>query len=116
MADDIDDLYAQLSDLYRRDPQQFEKERLRLIREVIEGFDPRHRRKAYGLQFKIDCQLRPYRDPVMRMNKMVEIFWQGFFEFSETLKDPDQQLSNRRRQQPAKMLPLTFRQGETIKS
>jgi hypothetical protein len=106
MTDNTDPLYKRLSDLYRRDPQQFELERTRLINDAIEGFNPEHRKKAYGLQFKIDCQLRPYRDPVMRMNKMVEIFWQGVCDFQEVLKDPGQHLGQRQKQSPGKILPI----------
>jgi hypothetical protein len=112
MADNTEQIYTRLCELYRHDPQQFENERLRLIRDTIEGFDARHRQKAYGLQFKIDCKLRPYRDPVMRMNKMVEIFWEGVFEFKQTLEDPDHYLSRRQQSRPGKVLPLPVMTNE----
>jgi hypothetical protein len=104
MADDNGQIYTRLCELYRHNPQQFENERLRLITDTIEGFDARHRKKAYGMQFKIDCQLRSYRDPVMRMNKMVEIFWKGVFEFKQTLENPD--YLSRQQQSSGKVLPL----------
>jgi hypothetical protein len=104
MTDDIDLRIKKLAELYRRDQRQFEEERERLIIETIEGFNAEHRKRAYGLQFKIDCQLRPYRDPVMRMNKMVEIFWQGVYSFQEALNNPAEQISQRQQQPAAKIL------------
>lgn len=115
MADQTIEHYERLSRLYRTDPQQFEEERRRLIRETIETFGYDHQRKAYGLQFRIDSQLRRYRDPVMRMNKMVEIFWKGVYEFQEVMSDPDQYLSRRQQQARARVLPFR-RRGELIEA
>jgi hypothetical protein len=103
--------YEHLSRLYREDPLLFEEERLRIIRNTIEGFDREHRQKAYGLQFKIDCQLRRYNDPVMRMNKMVEIFWEGVYDFQEAMTDPGGYLS-RREKNAGKVLPFRRHDGK----
>jgi hypothetical protein len=108
MADTREAGYERLSRMYREDPQQFEEERLRLIRETIEGFAGEHRQKAYGLQFRIDCQLRRYKDPVMRMNKMVEIFWEGVYDFQEAMNDPGG-FRQRRHEAGTKVLPFRRR-------
>ena len=111
MADTTLDCFERLCRMYREDPQQFEEERLRLISETIESFAGEHRQKAYGLQFRIDCQLRRYKDPVMRMNRMVEIFWEGVYDFQEAMNDPDGYRSRRENAGP-KVLP--FRRRDQI--
>lgn len=79
---------ARLSGLYQRDPEEFERQSQELIRQTIESFPEEHRRRAYGLQFQIDAALRHYKDPVSRMNRMVEIFWEQFLKFREAVCDP----------------------------
>lgn len=81
-------LIAQLSGLYQKDPWQFEEKRKLLIKQTIESLPAERRRCAYGLQFKIESKLAKYKDPVSRMNKMVEIFWEHFQQFHEVINDP----------------------------
>ena len=40
------------------------------------------------MQFIIEMRLRKYKDPVARMNKMVELFWEQLGLFHEVLHDP----------------------------
>ena len=47
--------------------------------------DPERKLKLEQLQWKIDGELRKYKDPVARMNRMVELFWEGFKEFQEVM-------------------------------
>jgi len=44
------------------------------------------RKKCAGIQFRLDHELSKYHDPIARMNKMVEIFWKGVYEFNHALK------------------------------
>jgi len=83
-----DEQLAKLSGLYQKDPEQFEKQSQELIRQTIEKFPEEHRRRAYGLQFQLEATLSHYKDPVARMNKMVEIFWDQFRKFQEAVTDP----------------------------
>ena len=83
-----DVMIARMGELFRTDPVAFEAMRRLLIEETIEGFPEKHRARAYGLQLRIDAELSHYRDPVARMNRMVELFWQGFGEFQQALNDP----------------------------
>ena len=85
---DRDRVYDRLNGLYGRDPDRFEEERKRLIRETIDSFPEEYRARANGLQLKIDAALMKYHDPVARMNKMVEIFWEHFQQFHDVLQDP----------------------------
>ena len=61
-----------------------------VTRETIERFidsieDEDRKLKLRQLQFRIDRELRPYKDPVAKMNKMIEIFWEGVKEFQNTI-------------------------------
>ena len=57
------------------------------IRKYIDSIeDPDRRLKLEQLQWRIDADLRKYKDPVARMNRMVELFWEGVNEFNDVLK------------------------------
>ncbi len=85
---DTEERIARLGELYRTDPVAFEAMRRLLIEETIDGFPEQHRAKAYGLQLRLDAELGHYRDPVARMNRMVELFWEGFKDFQQAVSDP----------------------------
>lgn len=78
-----------LSNLYKEDPEAFEAEKRRILEDFIASLPTEDaRRRARGLQFKIDAQLTNIKDPVAKMNKMVELFWEGFKEFHDVLTNP----------------------------
>lgn len=99
-----------LGQLYRRDPDSFEEQSRALIRSLISEFPEEHQARAYGLQLKIDAELSRYKDPVARMNRMVELFWQGVGDFQEVLTDPSKVLREREQErekaEPAQVLPF----------
>jgi hypothetical protein len=106
-AEHTHDLIARLSDLYQKDPQQFAKEKTLLIQELIESFPEEHRKRAYGLQFRLDAELSRYKDPVSRMNRMVELFWEGIGRFQDVLNDPATALQERQRKKTTgEIIPL----------
>lgn len=86
-------ILAQLQGLYQTDPDRFEKLRSELIRQTVESFPAGHKEQAYRLQFQLDARLRKYKDPVARMNKMVEIFWHQVWQFRDVLQNPDRTIS-----------------------
>jgi hypothetical protein len=47
--------------------------------------DPQRLWRLKKFQASIDRELRPYKDPVARMNKMVELFWTGVKKFHSTI-------------------------------
>ena len=56
------------------------------IRQFLDSIeDPKRRQKLEQMQWRIDAELRKYKDPVARMNRMVELFWEGFKEFQEVM-------------------------------
>jgi hypothetical protein len=99
------DLVKRLSDLYRTSPKAFEEQKQQLITSIIEEFPEEHRARAYGLQFRIDTELSRCKDPVSRLNRMVELFWDGVGRFQDVLNDPEKILQERRENQ-AKVISL----------
>ncbi|NOT12563.1 MAG: DUF3135 domain-containing protein [Methylococcaceae bacterium] len=84
MTDKFD--FDTLSRLYKTDPEQFQL----ITRQMIEAYiasipDEISRKKCAGTQFRLDHELGKYNDPIARMNKMVEIFWQGVYQLHSSL-------------------------------
>lgn len=101
---------AKLTGLYQKDPDEFERRSQELIRETIERFPEKNRRRAYGLQFQIDSALSHCKDPVSRMNRMVEIFWEQFLKFQEAVCDPLKVIEEKeKRKEEGKVIPLPRR-------
>lgn len=63
-----------------------ENEREQYINEILDEYfnsidDEELRRKIKGKHWKIQTELRHYKDPIAKHNKMVELFWEGVSEF-----------------------------------
>ncbi len=102
-----EEILDDLTGLYQKDPQEFEKMRTLLIEQTIQAFPARHRQRAYGMQFIIEMRLRKYKDPVVRMNKMVEIFWEQFGLFHDILQDPVRAVAEReKKHKKATVIPF----------
>lgn len=100
-------IYEQLQGVYQQDPDKFERLSGDLIRQALDEVPEEFKAQAYGLQRRIEHQLRKYKDPVARMNAMVEIFWQKFQEFQDVINDPRGVLENKRRcGTEAKIIPF----------
>jgi hypothetical protein len=109
------DIMDQLTGLYQKDPQEFEKMRTLLIEETIQAFPARRRQRACGMQFIIETRLRKYKDPVIRMNKMVEIFWEQFGLFHDVLQDPVRVAAEREnKNQKAMIIPFRRKQSSDL--
>jgi len=110
MLPDIDDtrgIIEHLTELADSDGEAFERASRELIERTIASFPEEYRRRAEGLQFRIDAALAPCKDPVTRMNRMVEIFWDHFQAFHDVFNNPDKVLAEREAgQQKASVIPL----------
>ncbi|APG26792.1 hypothetical protein A7E78_02330 [Syntrophotalea acetylenivorans] len=102
-----DNIYEQLQGVYQKDPEEFERLSSDLIRQALDDVPDEFKAQAYGIQRKIEHQLKKYKDPIARMNAMVEIFWRQFQEFQAVINDPREVLENKRRcGTSAKVLPF----------
>lgn len=77
-----------------KDLDEFEIARQKLIDDFIESLPEDRQLKARQLQFRIDRELRGYTNPIARMNKMVELFWEGFNEFNATIHNASEKLGS----------------------
>jgi len=103
----IDDLLPQLELYSETDPEKFEAIRSELIEAAIESFPAKYRQRARGIQFALECDLRKYKDPISRMNRMVELFWEKFDEFQTAVNNPTAAIAIRQKNQtPAKVISL----------
>lgn len=102
-----DSIYDQLQGLYQQNPAEFERLSGDLIRQALDEVPDEFKAQAYGIQRRIEYQLNKYKDPIARMNAMVEIFWRQFQEFQDVINDPRKVLENKRRcGTSAKVLPF----------
>jgi hypothetical protein len=107
----IQEKIARLSELSSSNPELFELERKMLIEHTIAGFPEHWRRRAYGMQFCLDAKLSLAKDPVSRMNLMVELFWNQVMDFSNALTDPEDYQSRKKRN-PAPGNPIPLRPSQ----
>ena len=104
---DFDDLVK----LYQEDPDEFNRECREAIEDFISQLPDDCQTKAKQLQWQLDNELRKYKDPIARMNKMVEMFWETFSEFNMTLQhcmkgEPTPVPRIAQNNTPAKVIPL----------
>jgi hypothetical protein len=79
--------HDELARLYQEDPEAFDRKRQELIDEFIENLpNDDCKRRAKQFQFRIDGELRGIKDPIAKMNKMVELFWDGVIRFQHVLQ------------------------------
>ena len=87
MNPNLVDIYERLMDLYEKDPVEFEKEAGFIIDKAIDAMCERateeDARRIRAMQWRINTELRKYKDPIARMNKMIEMFWDGVNKFNE---------------------------------
>ena len=81
------DIYEKLSTLRQENPEAVEQEARNILNEYFDSIEDEDKRlRLQQLQFRIDGELRHYKDPVARMNKMVELFWDGVKEFQQSMR------------------------------
>lgn len=109
-TEQADSIFERLQGLYQLDPEEFNRLSEALIREELNNVPGELKAQAYGIQRRIEQQLKKYKDPIARMNAMVEIFWQQFHEFQAVLNDPREVLESKRHcGTSAKVIPFKER-------
>jgi len=113
----IDSLLAELELVSENNPEKFETIRREIIKTAIESYPKETQPRFYGLQFTLDCELRKYKNPIVRMNRMVEIFWDKVYEFDLALHHPEAVMAAKaEKREPAKVIQLFPRQTEFSRS
>lgn len=104
---EIEIILQNLENLYEKDPDQFENLRREIINKCINSYPEKFQQRARGIQFTLDCELNKYKNPVVRMNRMVELFWEKFSEFQTAISDPTKYTAEREENKKVgKVIPL----------
>lgn len=80
----IIELYEELVQL-KDSPELFNQRSEQILEDFFNNLPEDKQRRLRGKHFKIQAELSKYKDPTAKMNKMVEIFWEGVEEFKQTL-------------------------------
>ena len=103
----IEQMLQQLDGLFEKDPKRFETLRKNIIDTTISCYPEKFQQRAKGIQFTLDAELDRIKNPVARMNRMVEIFWQKVDEFQAVVNDPlSFSAEQKEKRQPAKVIQL----------
>lgn len=98
-------IYEELTKL-RDNPEEFEERADQIWEAFFSDMDEEEEKRARQFKWQMDAQLRGIKDPIARMNKMVELFWQGFQSFHLALTNPNQLIARSQDGSKAVILPI----------
>lgn len=84
--------FDELKTLFETDPVAAEQKANEIIEEYIMTLPDERQQRVRAINWRIQQELRHVKDPTARMNKMVEMFWNGVKEFQDVLKSPKEVL------------------------
>lgn len=77
-----------IREMFENDPEHAEELAQQGINDWIDQYEDETKKKRLrALHWNINHQVKDIKDPVARMNKMVEIFWDGFMDFHQVMLD-----------------------------
>lgn len=85
----LTELFDSIIELQKTNPdaiEQFIKSEIEYEIERISDGNEDKRIKLQQFQWGINKELRKYKNPIARMNKMAELFWVGVKKFENSLK------------------------------
>ena len=85
---DLGKTHEELAQMFQDDPDEFDRYCAAQIDKIIDALPEERRERARCQQWRITQDLRHYKDPIARMNKMVELFWLGVKDFQNVLNNP----------------------------
>jgi len=68
------------------DPEAFITRQKEIIGDAISQCPEKYQTKLAQQQWSLEQTLSKYKDPTARMNKMVELFWEGVYEFEDSFR------------------------------
>lgn len=84
--------FDELKTLFETDPPAAELKAKEIIDDYITTLEPEKQARAQAFQWRIQQDLRKFKDPIARMNRMVEMFWVGVKEFQHAWENPQEVL------------------------
>ena len=107
----LDSTYEKmLKSLGDDDPNAFEEAKNEIIEEFIMTHPPETQKRLRQKQWLIDNELRKFKDPTARLNRMVEMFWSQVREFQAsllTLEHPEMAKIEKPKKEKAKVIDIT---------
>jgi len=82
---DDESIYDKLIKLMENEPEAFEKAKEELIEEFIMEQPEDKREQLRQKQWLIDGELRKYKNPTARLNRMIEMFYEQVRQFQVAL-------------------------------
>jgi len=82
----MESAYARLVKL-KDDPEAFNAEANVIFEDFILGVPEERRQRLRAMHWKIQQDLRHYTDPVARLNKFIEIFYEEYFRLAGELQE-----------------------------
>lgn len=82
-------IFEELKTLFEQNPATAEIRAKQIIDEYIATLDEHKQQRAQAFNWRIQQELRKYKDPTARFNRMVEMFWEGVHEFQSVLQHPE---------------------------
>lgn len=76
--------FDELVDLFKQDPVGFDEYKQQRVEEHIANMCvncPEHLERCQRFQWRLDQELAKHKNPIVRYNKMVEMFWKQVDEF-----------------------------------
>lgn len=77
--------FDELASLFKTDPVAAQAKANSIIDDYIQTLEPEKQQRARAYNWRLQQELRHYKDPIARMNKMVELFWIGVEQFQAAL-------------------------------
>ena len=74
-------------DLYEQDPENFEKNRTKLMEALVESTPEERRHRAEGLLFRIDAVRRNMNTPMKNCIEISNMMWGSFYKLNDALHD-----------------------------
>lgn len=97
--------FDELVNLYKTDPDAFERLRKDLCDQLIESAPERMRQRLRGIQFKVDMTRLKARTPLSACLSLSQMMQDSLMELQSVLSNPGEFLRNRT-QTEAKVLPF----------
>jgi hypothetical protein len=85
----MDMSFDELKTLFETNPQAAEQKCNEIIENYILSLPEDRQQRARSFQWQLEQKLRHYKDPIARMNKMIELFWSGVNKFHTALTEPE---------------------------
>ncbi len=84
--------FEEWAQLFKDDPEAFEKKKREVLEETLQGFIERGSSKLYveslraGL-WRQEHELKKFKDPQARLNKVIELFYEQHDKFNDALEE-----------------------------